>query len=116
MKRTTTLIFGLILCMSSHSEKALAAGNDSVRVRRSETEGKAYLVKATVKGILREEKKITLAHGKIKGFMPAMTMTFPVSNVRILDKVKIGSKGLFTFLVYKGNATVTGAKVFGKHP
>ena len=88
----------------------IAASQDSTKVRHTETIGKAYNVNATVKKIFREEKKITLAHEKIKGVMPAMTMTFPVSNPSILDKVKVGNRRIFTIIVYKGLSTVVGVK------
>ena len=57
------------------------------------------------------KKKITLAHEKIKGVMPAMTMTFPVSNPSILDKVAVGDRRIFTILIYKGFPTVVGVKL-----
>ena len=91
-------------------ERRTALAQDSTKVRHTETEGKAYKVRATVKKIFREEKKITLSHDKIKGVMPAMTMTFPVSPLSILDEVKVGSKRTFTMLLYKGFLTVTGVK------
>jgi len=40
---------------------------DSPRSSHTETEGKAYKVRATVKKIYREEMKMTLKHERIKG-------------------------------------------------
>ncbi len=74
-------------------------------------EGKNYVVKAVVKKLSREEATITLKHDKIKGYMPAMTMAFPVSKPGLFDQVQIGDKGLFTVYVYKGLAKVTSFKL-----
>lgn len=74
------------------------------------TEGKNYIVRAVVKKMSRDEMTITLKHEKIKGYMPAMTMSFPVSKPALFDQVQIGDKGLFTIFVYKGLAKVTAFK------
>ena len=84
---------------------------DTSNLRHTETAGKTYKVRATIKKIYREEKKITLKHGKIKGVMPAMTMTFPVSKAALLDNLREGSKGVFSIFVFKGLPSVTGIKL-----
>ncbi|HET9137021.1 MAG TPA: heavy metal-binding domain-containing protein [Candidatus Kapabacteria bacterium] len=71
---------------------------------------KTYTVKATVKKLYRTERKIMLDHEKINGYMDAMVMTFPVSDSILLDKVPIGSRGLFLLTVENGFPKVTGAK------
>ena len=73
---------------------------------------KTYRVRATVKKIIREEKKITLDHEKVPGYMNAMVMTFPVADPAIFDQIQVGSKGLFTLRVEKGFPTVTKVKMF----
>ena len=111
------ILFICVLCAACfllESQNGIAAMQDSARLRHSETEAKAYKVRGTVKKIYREEKKITLDHKAIKGYIPAMTMTFPVANLSILDKLSVGSTGKFTLLVYKGLATITG--VFAVKP
>ena len=102
----TCIIWVVVFCLEN--QNGIAAMQVSTHVRHSETEAKAYKVRGTVKKIYREEKKITLDHEAIKGYMPAMTMTFPVANLSILDKLSVGSTGKFTLLVYKGLATITG--------
>ena len=77
----------------------------------TETMAKRYRVRATVKKEFREEKKIMLKHEKIKGYMPAMTMTFPVSNAALLNGVEEGARGIFTIMVFKGLPTVAGIKI-----
>ncbi len=100
-----------IFSFTIHASAQERVPQDTTNIRHTETAGKAYKVHATVKKIYREEKKITLKHGKIKGFMPAMTMTFPVSKAGLLDNVREGSKGVFTIFVFKGLPSVTGIKI-----
>lgn len=89
---------------------------DSSISRHTETEGKAYKVRATVKKIYLEEQKITLKHEKIKGYMPAMTMTFPVSKPSLLNNIAEGNRGLFTIFVYKGLPKVTQIRITSPKP
>ena len=96
----------------THSQEV--APKDSVKVYHTETQAKTYKVRGVIKKIYREEKKITIKHEKIKGYMPAMTMTFPVSNSSILEGVEEGKRGIFTIMVYKGLPTVAGIKL-SKH-
>ena len=71
----------------------------------------AYKVKATVTKIYRDDKKITLDHEAIKGYMRAMTMTFAVEDAKLFDKVTEGTKGIFTMKIVKGFPLITGVKV-----
>ena len=49
-----------------------------------------------VRRVNAEAKKITIAHGPLKGFdMPAMTMPFAVKDPALLAKVKAGDKVRF---------------------
>ena len=68
---------------------------------------KTYKVKAVVKKIYRSDKKITLDHDEIKGYMKAMTMTFPVKDSTIFEKVTIGTSGIATIKVKQGFPSVT---------
>lgn len=55
--------------------------------------------------------KVTIKHGEIKALnMPPMTMVYPVTDVAILDKVKVGDKVQFTATSNGGKLTVTGIK------
>ena len=78
---------------------------------KTEKNVKTYTVKATVKKIYRHEKKITLDHEAIKGYMNAMVMTFAVADSLVFDKVSTGSTGMFTLRVENGFATVTKVKL-----
>jgi Cu/Ag efflux protein CusF len=101
----------VIIVLSGSRCEAQLKSQDSTKLRQSETEGKSYKVRATVKHIYHDENKITLKHEKIKGYMPAMTMTFPVHKPSLLDGLEEGSKGIFTIFVFKGYPTVTGVKL-----
>ena len=49
-----------------------------------------------IRDIDRGAKKVTIKHQAFKGLdMPAMTMTFQVRDVRVLDRVKAGDKVSF---------------------
>ncbi|WP_353154349.1 copper-binding protein [Herminiimonas fonticola] len=63
-----------------------------------------------VKAIDKENKSITLKHGRIKSAtveMGAMTMLFPVKDKALLSGVKVGDKVKFTVENIDGTATVT---------
>jgi Cu/Ag efflux protein CusF len=55
-----------------------------------------------------DTKRVTLAHGPLKGFdMPAMTMAFPVKDPALLAKVKEGDKVRFALERSGENLVVT---------
>lgn len=63
-----------------------------------------------VKAVDKENKSITLKHGRIKSAtveMGAMTMLFPVKDKALLSGVKVGDKVKFTVENIDGTATVT---------
>lgn len=115
MKKSSLIIFFLSVFFIHPFDKAAAKHKpklqDSTISRHTETEGKAYKVRATVKKIYLEERKITLKHERIKGYMPAMTMTFSVSKQSLLNNIAEGDRGLFTIFVYKGLPKITGMKL-----
>src|SRR5438309_1402421 len=103
-------IIGIVLNPLESIAQSMAR-KDSVQMPHTETMAKRYKVRAVVKKVFREEKKIMLKHEKIKGVMPAMTMTFPVTNPTLLEGVEVGNKGIFTIMVYKGLPSVAGIKI-----
>ena len=65
-----------------------------------------------VRKVDKEHAKVTIKHGEIKSLnMPPMTMTYPVTDAAMLDKVKAGDKVLFSAVTDKGKLTVTGIKL-----
>lgn len=68
----------------------------------------AEMSEGEVRKIDLENKKITLKHGPLKNLdMPAMTMTFQVSDSAMLGKVKVGDKVRFVAANPGGKLTVT---------
>jgi Cu(I)/Ag(I) efflux system protein CusF len=50
---------------------------------------------------------VTLDHGDIPGIMGAMTMTFPVSDPKLLEGIEAGQKVTFVVRYADGKHTVT---------
>ena len=48
-------------------------------------EAKQYPLKGQVLNINREKQQVTIAHEDIPGFMPGMTMSFPVADPKLLE-------------------------------
>jgi len=51
---------------------------------------KRYPIQGQILAISTERRELTIAHGDIPGLMPAMTMTYPVSNAKVLDGRTLG--------------------------
>ena len=63
-----------------------------------------------VEGIDREVGTIQINHEEIKGFMPAMSMPFPVDNPSLLDKAQQGDRITFTLKTGEKGLVVTELK------
>jgi len=64
----------------------------------------------TVAGVDLAKHEITLDHGDVPGIMSAMTMTFAVSDPKILEGVAPGAKVEFDVEVRDGEHVVTGIR------
>jgi protein SCO1 len=53
--------------------------------QNASAEAKSYDLKGKVVAVDREKKKATIAHNEIPGFMPAMTMDFPIKDDWVWD-------------------------------
>ena len=106
--KTIGILFIALICLSSFSAKIYPHSLYTIAAD-SVIEGKEYHVKAVVKKKLREQMRLIIKHERIKGFMPAMTMAFPVSDSLIFDSCAVGSKGIFTLKVEKGFPVITAA-------
>ena len=61
-----------------------------------------------VRKVDMESRKITLKHGPLKNLdMPPMTMAFQVTDMAMLDKVKVGDKVRFVAANPGGKLTLT---------
>lgn len=64
----------------------------------------------TVAGVDAAKQEITLDHGEIPGMMGAMTMTFAVSDPKLLEGVAPGAKVEFDLAYENGAYLVTGIR------
>jgi len=46
---------------------------------------KQYPIEGQILAVAAAEKQLTIKHGDIAGLMPAMTMTFPVANAKLME-------------------------------
>ena len=85
MSSTRRLAPALFLCV------ILAAGCGPAP---SDTGGKSYPLEGTVVAVDAAERKVTIAHEEIPGFMPAMTMDFVVlqQDAALLESVSPGDE------------------------
>ncbi len=56
-----------------------------------------YASRGVVKGIGEGKKSVKIDHEDIPNFMKAMTMSFPVTDPRLLDGIAVGDKVSFSF-------------------
>jgi Cu/Ag efflux protein CusF len=57
---------------------------------------------------------VAIKHGPIRGYMPAMTMDYPIDNKALLRKLKPDDK--ITATVYVGDPTLHDVSVVGGNP
>ncbi|HKC31873.1 MAG TPA: multicopper oxidase domain-containing protein [Xanthobacteraceae bacterium] len=65
----------------------------------------------TVIAVLPRLNRLIVNHEEIKGFMPAMEMSYPVEPVRLLDGLNRGDR--IEFSINGANSTITAVKVIG---
>lgn len=53
---------------------------------------KSYTLHGTIQAVKDSEKKVTVKHDKIEGYMGAMTMDYGVSDGAMLKKLKAGDE------------------------
>ena len=73
----------------------------------SEASSQTGTAHGTVVAVDAGQGQVTLDHGEIPGLMGAMTMTFPVSDARILEGVAAGQQVEFDVQYADGSYTVT---------
>ena len=64
--------------------------------------GKSHTLAGKVEGV--QADRLTVNHGKVEGYMDAMTMPYKVDKPDILKKVKVGDQ--ITATVYDGDFTL----------
>ena len=66
-----------------------------------------------VKNLDPAKQEVTIDHEEIPGFMKAMTMTFQVSDSRLLSGVEPGQEVEFDVVYEKGAYQITGIRAHG---
>jgi Cu/Ag efflux protein CusF len=64
-----------------------------------------------VEGIDLNLRTVAVRHGEIPGFMPAMTMDYPIDNHSLLQRLSPGDE--ITATVYAGDPTLHDVRVTG---
>lgn len=64
--------------------------------------GKSHTLQGKVEGV--QADRLTVNHGKVPGYMDAMTMPYKVDNPDLLKKVKVGDQ--ISATVYDGDYTL----------
>src|SRR5437764_1798416 len=75
-----------------------------------------YTLEGQVTAIPPDRQFVTVKHGEIKGFMPAMTMAYSVKEPKVLDGVAPGDLIKADLVVVLNNAYLTNIKKVGTAP
>ena len=67
-----------------------------------QAKGKSHTLEGKVEGV--QTDRLTVNHGKVEGYMDAMTMPYKVDKPDILKKVKVGDR--ISATVYDGDFTL----------
>ena len=67
-----------------------------------QAKGKSHTLEGKVEGV--QSDRLTVNHGKVEGYMDAMTMPYKVDKLDILKQVKVGDQIKAT--VYEGDYTL----------
>jgi Cu/Ag efflux protein CusF len=74
--------------------------------------GKSHTLEGKVEGV--QTDRLTVNHGKVEGYMDAMTMPYKVDKPDILKKVKVGDR--ISATVYDGDYTLYEVHVVPPEP
>jgi Cu/Ag efflux protein CusF len=72
-----------------------------------QAKGKSHTLEGKVEGV--QTDRLTVNHGKVEGYMDAMTMPYKVDKPDILKKVKVGDQ--ISATVYDGDYTLYDVRV-----
>ena len=78
-----------------------------VSASAQQPKGKSHTLAGKVEGV--QSDRLTVNHGKVEGYMDAMTMPYKVDKPDILKNVKVGDQ--ITATVYDGDYTLYDVKV-----
>ena len=70
---------------------------------------KTYTLHGKIEAVKQSEKKATVKHDKIEGYMGAMTMDYGIGDPAMVNKLKTGDE--ITATIYDGDYTLYDIKV-----
>ena len=76
----------------------------SCATAQSNSKTKAYALHGTIEEVKDQEKKCTVKHDKIEGYMEAMTMDYGVSDPEMFKRIKAGDEIVAT--IYQDEYTL----------
>lgn len=79
----------LVACSSAQGERA-----------------RSYEASGVVRAIDRANRSVTIQHGDVPGYMPAMTMPFEVADLALLEGIAVGDRVVFRFTPEAGGRHV----------
>src|ERR1700688_4837916 len=82
----------LSLCAAACGGGASQNQNQTQSQTQTQTPEKRYHLAGKVVSIDKEQHHLIVDHGDIPGFMSAMTMPYPVADVKTLDLVSVGDQ------------------------
>jgi len=77
-----------------------------------QAKGKSHTLEGKVEGV--QTDRLTVNHGKVEGYMDAMTMPYKVDKADILKNVKVGDR--ISATVYDGDYTLYDVHVVPPQP
>jgi Cu/Ag efflux protein CusF len=77
-----------------------------------QAKGKSHTLAGKVEGV--QADRLTVNHGKVEGYMDAMTMPYKVDKPDILKQVKVGDQ--ISATVYDGDYTLYDVHVVPRQP
>lgn len=78
------------------------------------SQGEVHRGHGVVEQVLPDEGQIILAHDDMPGFMPAMTMNFPIYDTKLLEGLSAGDVIDFELTVSRSQFYITAAQVVGR--
>jgi protein SCO1 len=101
--------FPVMLFLSAMALASAVACSKPADERRYDLSGQIVALDAS-------RKSVTVKHGEIKGFMPAMTMPYDVREAKALDGLKPGDLVDATLVVFSNGAYLATIKKTGEAP
>jgi protein SCO1/2 len=102
--------------MRSHIVFSLCVALAAAACSRTAPDQRAYPLQGQVQSIDAPRKLVTLKHGEIKGFMPAMTMPYEVEDPKVLDTLAAGDLIDSTLVVFSSGAHLRNVRKIGTAP